>query len=79
MDNNLYYIVFATPTQYVAQYYKGKHPLIPEVLDKLISDLATKYSIATKTILPKEAFQILNVIQLPDEVAKDIDSTKFVS
>jgi hypothetical protein len=77
--NDVYYIVYSTPTQLIPQYYKGRHPLIPDVLDKLISDLATKYSLKTGTLLPKDAFQILNVIKLPDDIAKELENSKFVS
>lgn len=68
MISKTYYVVYATPLPqiFVAAYHTGRHPLIPEVLDKLLDDLATKLSLQTKVLLPKEAIQIINVLEVPD-------------
>jgi hypothetical protein len=72
LDKKTYYIVYSTPLpqQYVVAFHTGKHPLIPEVLDSLLSKMVTELSIKTKIILPKEAIQIINVIEVPSIIGK---------
>ena len=70
MESKKYYVVYATPLPqvFVCSFHTGRHPLIPEVLDSLLSNMATELSIKTKVILPKEAIQVINVIEVPSVI-----------
>jgi hypothetical protein len=73
-----YYIVFWSPVQTLAVYYKGKYPLKPKVLQELQTKIAIKLSIVNNLTIPRDAVAVTNVIELDAETAAEVTDLKLV-
>jgi hypothetical protein len=68
-----YHIAFWTPIGNGSEYYKGTHPLFPENYEKFQKKIATKLQLQLVRMIPPESIVIINVIELPEDVAEAVN------
>jgi hypothetical protein len=76
--DKIFYVVFWSPMQMGSFYIKCENPLSPDFLKEFCSKMATKLSFAGQVFIPAEAVCVTNVIELSDEVAKEVEDKKLV-
>lgn len=75
--DKVYYISYSSPLQNGACYHKGEHPLNPSFLRNFTANVARKLSLNSGIPIPSEAVVIMNVIELPEDVAKTVIEQKL--
>jgi hypothetical protein len=76
--DKIYYIVFWSPVQTLAIYYKGKYPLKPSILKELQAKMAIKLSFANNLVIPRDAVTVIHVVELDAETAAEVTDLKLV-